>query len=124
MALRESSTKSGQAADLQIVTGALDGDGRDGNVPSGGLLAALAEAVARWHWPEVAELREESVQRLGPEQTCDAILVAAGFNGITRVADAIGIRLDQRTAAASVALRAEIGIDAFAPAQKWASGGA
>ena len=127
MALRESSTKSGQAADLQIVTGALDGDGpdgRDGNVPSGGLLAALAEAVARWHWPEVAELREESVQRLGPEQTCDAILVAAGFNGITRVADAIGIRLDQQTAAASVALRAEIGIDAFAPVQKWASGGA
>ena len=94
-------------------------------MPHGALLAALAEAVARWRWAAVAELRTRCIERLGAEQTHDAILVAAGFNGITRVADAIGIRLDQRTADASVALRAEVGLDAFAPAQKWsASGGA
>ena len=116
MALRESSTKSGQTADLHIVNGSVDGDG---HVPHGALLAALAEAVARWRWADVAALRQQGIERLGAEQTCDAILVAAGFNGITRVADAIGIRLDQWTADASVALRAEVGIDAFAPAQKW-----
>ena len=121
MALRESSPTPGQTVDLQIVTGAVDGDG---HVPHGALLAALAEAVARWRWREVAPLREESIERLGPEQTLDAILVAAGFNGITRVADAIGIRLDQSTADTSVALRAEMGIDAFAPARKWSTGGA
>ena len=55
----------------------------------------------------------------GEQATSDAILVASGFNGITRVADAIGIRLDARTADASVQLRAEIGIDAFAPVEKW-----
>ena len=120
MALRESSTKSGQTADLQIVAG---GVGGDGNVPHGALLADLAEAVARWRWPEVAELREAGCVQLGAEQTRDAILVAAGFNGITRVADAIGIRLDQWTADASVALRADVGIDAFAPAQKWDASG-
>ena len=93
----------------------------DGNVPHGELLIDLAEAVARWQWDDVAELRATAVARLGADETSDAILVAAGFNGITRVADAIGIRLDQRTEDASVDLRAEIGIDAFAPAQKWAT---
>ena len=93
-------------------------------MPHGALLAALAVAVAGWRWAEVAELRTRSIEQLGPEQTRDAILVAAGFNGITRVADAIGIRLDQRTADASVALRAEVGLDAFAPAQKWSAAGA
>ena len=121
MALRESSTKSGQTANLQIVAGSVDGDG---HVPHGALLADLAEAVARWRWAEVAELRQAACARLGVEQTHDAILVAAGFNGITRVADAIGIRLDRWTADASVALRADVGIDAFAPAQKWAADGA
>ena len=104
-----------------MVNGGIPGDG---HVPHGALLAALAEAVARWRWAEVAELRQAGCSRLGAEQTRDAILVASGFNGITRVADAIGIRLDQWTADASVALRADIGIDAFAPAQKWAVGGA
>jgi len=91
----------------------------DGNVPHGALLAALAEAVALWRWDEVAELRRECRTRMSAEETSDAILVAAGFNGITRVADAIGIRLDQRTEAASVELRRSAGIDDFAPLAKW-----
>ena len=120
MGLRESSTKSGQTADLRIVTGSVEGDG---NVPHGALLANLAEAVARWRWAEVAELRRAGCAQLGAEQTHDAILVAAGFNGVTRVADAIGIRLDQWTADASVALRADVGIDVFAPVDKWSASG-
>ena len=91
----------------------------DGNVPQGALLAALAEAVALWRWDEVAELRRECQTRMSAEETSDAILVAAGFNGITRVADAIGIRLDQHTEAASVGLRRSAGIDDFAPLAKW-----
>ncbi len=118
MALRESALKAGRQADLQVAMGSADGDG---NVPDGALLAALAEAVARWRFEEVASLREEGIARLGAQATSDAILVAAGFNGITRVADAIGIRLDARTAAASDAWRGQIGIDAFAPPEKWAA---
>ena len=121
MALRESSTRSGQTADLDIITGHAEDDGF---VPHGALLAALAQAVARWHWDEVAQLRDRGARLLGAAQTSDAILVAAGFNGITRVADAIGIRLDRHTADASVELRAAIGIDAFAPAAKWQAGSA
>ena len=125
MALRESvRRRKGLGADgevdLDIVTGRVEGDA---DVPHGALLAKLAECVARWQWDEVAGLRRRGVDLIGAEAVADAILVAAGFNGITRVADAIGIRLDPHTANVSVALRAETGIDAFAPTEKWAVSG-
>ena len=117
MSLRESVQASEPAeGGLGVVTGR---GGGDAGVPHGSFLIALADAVARWNWDEVAGLRATGVELLGPEATRDAIRVAAGFNGITRVADAIGIRLDSRTAGTSVSLRAAIGIDAFAPASKW-----
>ena len=100
------------------MTGAAAGDG---NVPHGAYLARLAQAVAQWRWDEAAALRGEGGERMGAKAVSDAILVAAGFNGITRIADAIGIRLDAHTAQASTALRAETGIDRFAPARKWAA---
>ena len=118
MALRESSQAAGNEADLALVTGAAVGDG---NVPHGAYLARLAQAVARWRWNEVAALRVEGSERMGADAVSDAILVAAGFNGITRIADAIGIRLDAHTAQASTTLRAETGIDRFAPTRKWAA---
>ena len=125
MALRESvRRRKGLGADgevdLSIVTGRIEGDA---DVPHGSLLAKLAETVARWQWDEVAGLRRRGVDLIGAEAVADAILVAAGFNGITRVADAIGIRLDPHTANVSVTLRAETGIDAFAPTEKWAVSG-
>lgn len=116
MSLRESAKSSGQEADLSVVTGSLSD--RAG-VPHAGLLIELAEAVAGWRWKEVAVLRSRACQELGTDATSDAILVASGFNGITRVADAIGIRLDPHTAEASVALREDLGLNAFAPPEKW-----
>lgn len=103
---------------MTLVMGAAAGDG---NVAHGVYLARLADAVARWRWDEVTTLRVKGRERLGAQAVSDAILVAAGFNGITRIADAIGIRLDAHTAQASTALRAETGIDRFAPARKWAA---
>ena len=122
MALRESvrrveDAEAGAEPDLGVVTGLASGDG---NVLHGAFLVALAESVARWQWDNVATLRERGNDLIGRCAVRDAVLVAAGFNGITRVADAIGIRLDRHTASASVNLRAEIGIDAFAPNEKWA----
>lgn len=80
----------------------------------------LAEAVANWRWQEVAHLRAEGIELMGKQPTSDAILVASGFNGITRVADAIGIRLDEATAEATIELRILAGINDYAPAEKWA----
>lgn len=119
MALRESvgnSKRSSTEPDLGVVTGRSDGDT---GVAHGALLVGLAEAVAGWRWEEVKVLRQQGIDSMGPDATRDAILVASGFNGITRVADAIGIRLDTRTANASVELRAQVGIDDFAPTEKW-----
>lgn len=79
----------------------------------------LAEAVARWHWQEVAQLRSEGLELMGEQPISDAILVASGFNGITRVADAIGIRLDEATEEATTELRILIGINDYAPTEKW-----
>jgi len=122
VALRESvrrseGTAASTAADIDVATGRSTAGGV---VPHGAFLAALADAVARWQWDAVATLRRQGIELIGPKSVSDAILVAAGFNGITRVADAIGIRLDPRTAAASSELRASTGIDGFAPAAKWA----
>ncbi len=117
MALRESVRNSdGDEVELGAVTGRSDGDA---GVCHGAFLIELAESLARWNWPEMATLRQRGIDLLGPEATRDAILVGAGFNGITRVADAIGIRLDSHTANASVELRVTTGIDAFAPSEKW-----
>lgn len=116
MALRESVQANDREGGLGVVTGRGAGDA---GVPHGAFLIDLADAVASWQWDRVAGLRQHGVESIGPEPTRDAILVAAGFNGITRVADAIGIRLDSRTANVSVGLRAKIGIDAFAPTAKW-----
>ena len=117
MALRESvRTSDGRETELGVVTGRGDGDA---GVRHGAFLLELAESVARWNWDDVAALRQRGIDLIGAEATRDAIRVAAGFNGITRVADAIGIRLDTRMANASVELRTTVGIDAFAPAEKW-----
>ena len=50
---------------------------------------------------------------MGAQETTDALVVAAAFNGITRVADATGIPLDETTATTTVELRASTGIDSF-----------
>ena len=115
MALRESAKHAGQDADLRLVTGLVDGDG---GVEHGDFLVRMAEAVARWQWNDVARLREESVALMGEQPISDAILVASGFNGITRVADATGIRLDKITESTTADLRSLTKIDDFAPAEK------
>ncbi len=44
----------------------------------------------------------------------DCLVVASAFNGITRVADATGIPLDENTEATTADMRAAVGLDAFA----------
>ena len=63
-------------------------------------------------------LREQAKQTLGAQQVTDAVVVAAAFNGITRVADATGIPLDSHTADATQQLREETGIQRFSYLEK------
>lgn len=116
MLLRESSEQDGKPATLSVVTGREQGPV---GVDHDALLIAIAEAVVAWDWAALAALKQEGAKSLGPQQTADAIGVACAFNGITKVADATGIPLDESTFDRTVEMRDTTGIDSFAPREKW-----
>ena len=76
---------TGQAAD------------KDGGVPNGDVLRRYAEAILD-RSQDVAEARIACVEQLGDDATTQAASVVASFDGINRVADATGIRLDAESA--------------------------
>ena len=55
-------------------------------------LRALTEAAIGSRWEELAAIRGAAAAAMGEQAMVDALTVAAGFNGITRVADATGSR--------------------------------
>ena len=70
--------------------------GEDGGIPSGDILRRYAEAILD-RSRDVAKARVACIERLGEEATVQAASVVASFDGINRVADATGIRLDVET---------------------------
>ena len=114
MLLRASSQHRGQTVDLQSVIGAVDGDG---GVPHGGLLVAFAEAVLGDDPSLLSEARRALTQAVGEAAMVDSAAVAAGFNGIDRVADGTGIPIDEERVTSTVSLRQDLGIDRF-PSQQ------
>jgi len=109
MLLRESSARTGATLDLQAVTDASLTPG----LHRGEHLSALADAAIRRDWHRLTALSKAAEVAIGTEAVRDTLVVAAGFNGITRVADATGIPLDPPTAAATAELRHTTGIDSF-----------
>ena len=114
MLLRASGERDGNTYDLSAVT---DERG-DSGVPHSDVIRALTEAAVGNRWDELASLREAASRTLGEQAMVDVLTVAAGFNGITRVADATGIPLDERARAATEDMRAAVGIDRFHYARK------
>ncbi len=115
MLLRGSGEKTGEAFNLAGVTGASD----DAiGVPDEALLLELTDAIISRNADDIERLRTAAVETLGAQAALDAIAVASGFNGITKVANATGIPLDDNTAATTVELRVVTGIDDYADAHK------
>lgn len=114
MLLRASGERDNRAYDLSAVTD----DRGDSGVPHSDVIRALTEAAVGNRWDELASLREAASRTLGEQAIVDVLTVAAGFNGITRVADATGIPLDERARAATEDMRAAVGIDRFHYARK------
>src|SRR4051794_5835640 len=108
MLLRESSKTTGS-----VDVGAVMDTARASGLDRGATLAALVEACIARRWDELGALCGAAEAAIGLDAVRDALIVAAGFNGITRIADATGIPLDPSTAAATQALCREIGIDRF-----------
>jgi len=69
---------------------------KDGGIQKGALLRSYVEAILD-RSRDVASARAACIEALGDEATAQAASVVASFDGINRVADATGIRLDPET---------------------------
>ena len=107
---------SGEANGLEIdLEAALDPDDvGDVGVPASAELLAFTNAVERGGDVEAA--RAALVAAVGEEATLQAAATIAIFNGLVRVADGTGIRLDDGVFTASVDNRELLGINRFAGA--------
>jgi len=114
MLLRASGEQEGRDYDLTTVTR----DDGDSGVPHSDLLRVLTEQAIGGQWSQLADTRQHAGEIMGEQQVADALTVAAAFNGITRVADATGIPLDDNTETTTIDLRATTGIDGYAYAEK------
>lgn len=81
-------------------------------------LLKFADAVIGGSADELAHARDLLRVRIGASGLVDAAAVVAGFSGISRIADATGIPLEDDKAAATVELRAAMQLERFA-ATKW-----
>ena len=105
------SVQSEENVRLESVT---DPDGGDSGISHGVFLTGLVEAAMTKDEQRLSRLREQGVEIMGAGALVDAIAVASSFNAITRIADAIGIPLDDRMATGSVEVREVVGINDFA----------
>lgn len=109
---------SGQRESRDFNLNAVNEADSDPGVDHASHLRLLTEAAIGSRWQELATIRDDAAAAMGEQAMVDALTVAAGFNGITRVADATGIPLDPMTQMVTGSMRAETGIDAFDYAAK------
>ena len=84
----------------------MDGTSETG-VPHATLLLNFADAVIRG---DAGAQREPLVAALGETAMVDAAAVIAGFDGITRIADATGIPIEPAKAEQTADFRSELGL--------------
>jgi hypothetical protein len=95
----------------------MDGESDVGVGHAAALIAFADAAIARDN-KALAAARTRLVAALGEPAMADAAAVIAGFDGITRIADATGIPLEPPKAEQTADLRGDLRIDAFVDA-KW-----
>ncbi len=109
---------SGEHEQTEFNLNSVTDDQLDSGVPNSQHLRALTEASIRGDWLKLASIRAAADAAMGPQQAVDALVVAAAFKGITRVADATGIPLGHSTAEQTDQMRALTGIEQFDYAAK------
>ena len=117
MLLRRSGEKDNQEYNLNIINGYADSDA-DFSVDEEVFLLELAEAVFSGDSARLSFMRGKGSSVLGEQALVDAIAVAAGFNGITKIANATGLPLDADTEASTVDMRQQTNIDNFGDTRK------
>lgn len=112
MLLRESSEQPGSINVAAVTDSALESGMRHG-----AHLNILVQACISGDRNALVDACAIAEPAMGASAVRDVLIVAAGFNGITRVADATGIPLDRSTAEATRELRSQT-IDSFDYAAK------
>ena len=114
MMLRVSAMHSETEIDLQAVNG--DADGAAVGIEFGPELMRFAESVASRD-EALERHRRELLEAAGPAVLVDAAGVAANFQRMTRIADAMGIPVDGRSLEMGQQVRQELGIERFPSAR-------
>jgi len=114
MLLRESGNENDEDYDLTAVIGS----GAQAGIEHERELIAVAEAVFEGDPEKLEQVREKVIKVLGLRKLTDAIKVASGFNGITKIANSTGIPLEDSSEESTTAMRQETGIDAYSEAAK------
>ena len=114
MMLRVSAMHSETEVDLQSVNG--DPDGAAVGIEFGPELMRFAESVASRD-EALERYRRELLEAAGPAVLVDAAGVAANFQRMTRIADAVGIPVDDMSLEMGQQVRQELGIERFATAR-------
>ena len=113
--LRVSSQTTKTEIDLEGVNG--DEAGATRGIEFGAELMRFAEAVARRDSVALPAAREALLQRAGPAVLVDAAGVAANFQRMVRIADSIGIPVDNLDTDLSREVRAALRLERFHSAQ-------
>jgi hypothetical protein len=82
-------------------------------VEHGHLLIAFAEAIVMDNDAALTHARHAVIEGISPEAMVDAAGVASNFERMVRIADATGIRLDERMAALSQEVRDTLQLERF-----------
>ncbi len=114
MMLRVSAMRNTTEIDLQAVNG--DADGAAVGIEFGPELMRFAESVASRD-EALERHRRELLEAAGPAVLVDAAGVAANFQRMTRIADSVGIPVDDMSLEMGQQVRRELGIERFASAR-------
>ena len=116
MMLSLSANTTATDIDLKMVNGS-PASGEAQGLPFANELAQFAEAVAQRDEAKITRTRNELVQVAGELVMVDAAGVAANFQRMVRIADSMGIPIDDKNVEAGAGIRQELELSRFASAQ-------
>ncbi len=101
--------------DIRIAIG--DAETADGGIQHGAVLRRYAMAILKEE-PDLIAARAACIEAVGESATAQAASIIASFDGINRVADATGIRLDPEMAGdLGAGISEELGLQELAAAR-------
>lgn len=113
--LRVSAQTTETQIDIQGING--DADSAAVGIEYGAELMAFADAVASRDEARLLETREALLNSAGSDVLVDAAGVAANFQRMVRIADSIGIPVDNMESDIGKEVRAALELEQFASAQ-------